>query len=102
MKSFTAFNQEDISEAKIKEEGDMIVVQVPKGVADEIQMATFETSDTDYGEKKGNKIHLYKKEIKSLIDRWEVDYHKDHGLEEVKPAIKRKILELAKMLKSYA
>lgn len=98
MKSFS----EIITEAKIVEDGDKIIVTVPKGVGDEIQMSTFDVSDTDYGEMVGNKLHLYKKELKSLISRWKYDYHADYGLEDIKPAMKRKILELSKAISTYA
>lgn len=98
MKSFQKF----LEEGKVVEDGDMIVVTVPKAVAMEMQDGTFDVSETDYGEMKGNKLHLYKKELKSLMSRLEDNYHKDHGLETVKPAVKRKMLELAKSISKYA
>lgn len=98
MKSFTSF----LEEGKVVEDDDMIIVTVPKAVADEVQMATFETSETDYGEKKGNKLHLYKSELKSLADRWKYDYDIHSGLEDVKPALKRKMQELGKTILKYA
>jgi hypothetical protein len=98
MKSFEAF----LEEGKIVDDGDVIIVTVPKAVADEVQIATFETSDTDYGEKQGNKLHLYKSELKSLADRWKYDYDLHSGLEDVKPALKRKMQELSKTILKYA
>lgn len=91
-----------LNEAKVVVDDNTITITVTKAVGTEMVDGTFDVSETDYGTIKGNKLTLNKKDIPSLVSRLQDNYHKDYGFEEIKPALKRKMLELAKLISAYA
>ena len=76
----------------------IVKLKVSKSQADEIQTATLETSDDDFGKIDGNYFIINKNKINDLIRRWKTDYESPYGLEIYK-AKKNSMIKLLNKVK---